>query len=76
MIGTPSCTPETALRIDTAGAEAEVPLAHVIVGDRLQVRPGERVPVDGAVFDGASAVDESMVTGEPVPVERPPAPLS
>ncbi len=62
--------PSTARRIGPDGSEADVPLAHVPVGDRLRVRPGERVPVDGVVRDGASAVDESMVTGEPVPVEK------
>lgn len=50
--------------------EQDVPLAHVQVGDRLRVRPGEKVPVDGVVADGRSAVDESMVTGEPIPVEK------
>jgi P-type Cu+ transporter len=63
-------TPTTARRVDAAGAEADVPLEHVRVGDRLRVRPGERVPVDGVVIDGATAIDESMVTGEPIPVEK------
>jgi Cu+-exporting ATPase len=62
--------PNTARRIDADGAERDVPLADVRVGDRLRVRPGERIPVDGAVSDGASSVDESMVTGEPIPVEK------
>ena len=62
--------PKTARRIDTDGAERDVPLADVYVGDRLRVRPGERVPVDGIVIDGVSSVDESMVTGEPIPVEK------
>jgi Cu+-exporting ATPase len=62
--------PATARRVDAAGAEADVPLAHVQVGDRLRVRPGERVPVDGVVVDGSTVVDESMVTGEPIPVEK------
>jgi Cu+-exporting ATPase len=61
--------PTTARRIE-AGAERDVPLAQVQVGDRLRVRPGERVPVDGAVLEGAASVDESMVTGEPLPVEK------
>ena len=65
-------TPKTARRIDAAGAETDIPLEHVHVGDRLRVRPGERVPVDGVVVDGATAVDESMVTGEPIPVEKTP----
>ncbi|MGE0361646.1 MAG: heavy metal translocating P-type ATPase [Vicinamibacterales bacterium] len=63
-------TPTTARRIDDAGHETDVPLEHVRVGDRLRVRPGERVPVDGVVVDGATTVDESMVTGEPIPVEK------
>jgi Cu+-exporting ATPase len=62
--------PATARRIDADGAEVDVPLAHVHVGDRLRVRPGERVPVDGVVVDGTTAVDESMITGEPMPVEK------
>ncbi|WP_370034202.1 copper-transporting P-type ATPase [Qipengyuania mesophila] len=52
------------------GREEEIPLEHVHVGDRLRVRPGEKVPVDGDVVDGRSSVDESMITGEPVPVEK------
>jgi Cu+-exporting ATPase len=63
-------TPTTARRIDAAGAEQDVPLEHVKVGDRLRVRPGERVPVDGVVVEGTTSVDESMVTGEPIPVEK------
>ncbi|MFI5119458.1 MAG: heavy metal translocating P-type ATPase [Thermoanaerobaculia bacterium] len=63
-------TPKTARRIESSGVEADVPLEDVRVGDRLRVRPGERVPVDGLVIEGASAVDESMLTGEPVPVEK------
>ena len=61
--------PKTALRIDADG-EHEVPLDAVQVGDRLRVRPGEKIPVDGQVVDGRSSVDESMLTGEPVPVEK------
>jgi len=61
--------PKTARRI-TDGREEDVPLPHVHVADRLRVRPGEKIPVDGIVLEGRSAVDESMVTGEPVPVEK------
>jgi Cu+-exporting ATPase len=64
--------PKTARRLRDDGREEDVPLGHVRVGDRLRVRPGERVPVDGIVLDGASAVDESMVTGESIPVEKRP----
>ncbi len=62
--------PPTARRIEADGGERELPLAAIVVGDRLRVRPGEKIPVDGRVADGASAVDESMVSGEPVPVEK------
>ncbi|HEX7983510.1 MAG TPA: copper-translocating P-type ATPase [Duganella sp.] len=62
--------PKTARRIAADGAEEDVPLTHVHVGDTLRVRPGERVPVDGVVAEGESAVDESMLTGEPVPVTK------
>jgi P-type Cu+ transporter len=62
--------PTTARRIDAAGAERDVPLEQVQVGDRLRVRPGERVPVDGVVLEGTTSVDESMVTGEPLPVAK------
>jgi Cu+-exporting ATPase len=62
--------PKTARRIDTAGNEEDVPLAHVHIGNLLRVRPGEKVPVDGAVVEGESAVDESMLTGEPMPVTK------
>ena len=61
--------PKTARRV-ADGAERDVPLEGVRVGDRLRVRPGEKVPVDGIVIDGASSVDESMLTGEPTPVEK------
>ncbi|PYR22520.1 MAG: hypothetical protein DMF98_20130 [Acidobacteria bacterium] len=64
--------PSTALRIDADGREVEVPLNAVQVGDRLRVRPGERVPVDGVCLEGSSNVDESMVTGEPIPVPKKP----
>ncbi len=62
--------PKTARRVSQDGAEQDVPLEHVIAGDRLRVRPGERVPVDGVVLEGTTTVDESMVTGEPIPVEK------
>jgi Cu+-exporting ATPase len=62
--------PPIALRISEDGEEREVPLAEVVVGDRLRVRPGEKIPVDGVVVEGRSAVDESMLSGEPVPVEK------
>ena len=64
--------PKTARRLRADGSEEDVPLEHVQPGDSLRVRPGERVPVDGVVREGASAVDESMVTGEPIPVEKGP----
>ena len=62
--------PKTARRIRADGSEEDVPLTHVHLGDSLRVRPGEKVPVDGVVTDGASAVDESMLTGEPMPVDK------
>jgi Cu+-exporting ATPase len=62
--------PKTARRIRDDGSEEDVPLDTVQVGDRLRVRPGEKVPVDGIVLEGRSHVDESMVTGEPIPVEK------
>ena len=62
--------PKSARRVSTGGAEEDVPLEHVQAGDRLRVRPGERVPVDGILLEGESSVDESMVTGEPIPVEK------
>jgi Cu+-exporting ATPase len=62
--------PTTARRIDQNGSESEVSLDQVVVGDRLRVRPGEKVPVDGIVSEGNSFVDESMISGEPVPVEK------
>jgi Cu+-exporting ATPase len=62
--------PETARRLRADGTEEDVPLNHVHPGDLLRVRPGERVPVDGVVVEGSSFVDESMITGEPIPVEK------
>jgi P-type Cu+ transporter len=64
--------PKTTRRLGDDGSEQDVPLDQVEVGDRLRVRPGEKVPVDGVVLEGASAVDESLVTGEPMPVEKQP----
>ena len=64
--------PKTARRVEPDGLERDVPLADVRVGDRLRVRPGERIPVDGIALEGNSVVDESMVTGEAIPVEKGP----
>lgn len=60
----------SARRLKDDGSEEDVPLEAVQTGDRLRVRPGEKVPVDGVVLDGHSTLDESMVTGEPIPVEK------
>ena len=65
-----SLAPKTARCINAGGAEEDVPLKHVHVGDTLRVQPGERVPVDGVVVEGVSAIDESMLTGEPMPVTK------
>ena len=62
--------PKTARRLRPDGSEEDVPLTHVHVGDLLRIRPGEKVPVDGVVTEGSSAIDESMLTGEPVPVSK------
>ncbi|MEO6078889.1 MAG: heavy metal translocating P-type ATPase, partial [Steroidobacteraceae bacterium] len=62
--------PKTARRVKLDGSEEDIPLANVHVGDSLRVRPGEKVPVDGVVIDGSSALDESMLTGEPLPVTK------
>jgi len=62
--------PPTAHRLTDDGGEAEVPLEEVGEGDRLRVRPGEKVPVDGEILEGRSSIDESMITGEPMPVEK------
>jgi Cu+-exporting ATPase len=64
--------PKRARRLRDDGGEEDVPLDEVMVGDRLRVRPGEKVPVDGVVLEGQSAVDESMITGEPIPAEKEP----
>lgn len=62
--------PKTARRVGTDGTETDVPLDQVAIGDSLRVRPGEKVPVDGTVLAGHSSIDESMISGEPVPVEK------
>ena len=62
--------PKTARRINDDGSEEDIPLEHVHVGNRLRVRPGEKVPVDGILLEGRSSIDESMLTGEPIPVEK------
>ena len=62
--------PPTARRVDENGNEVEVSIDEVVSGDKLRVRPGEKLPVDGTVIDGSSSVDESMVTGEPIPVSK------
>jgi Cu+-exporting ATPase len=62
--------PKTARRISQDGKEADVALSEVQVGDRIRVRPGERIPTDGSVIEGRSSVDESMVSGEPIPVKK------
>jgi Cu+-exporting ATPase len=62
--------PKRARRIEKDGSESDVPLEDIQVGDRLRVRPGEKVPVDGVVIEGNGSVDESMITGEPIPVEK------
>jgi Cu+-exporting ATPase len=63
-------SPKTARRIKSDGTEEDIPLEQVVVGDQLRVRPGEKIPVDGVVTFGLSSVDESMVSGEPIPVEK------
>ena len=64
--------PKTARRIAADGREDEVPIAHILAGERLRVRPGESIPVDGVVLEGKSAVDEALVTGEAMPAEKAP----
>src|SRR5215469_12887787 len=64
--------PKRARRLREDGSDEDIPLEEVVPGDRLRVRPGEKVPVDGVVLEGRSAVDESMITGEPVPAEKNP----
>lgn len=63
-------SPKTARRLGEDGHEDDIPIEHVHVGDRLRLRPGEKVPVDGSILDGSTTIDESMVTGEPIPVEK------
>jgi Cu+-exporting ATPase len=64
--------PKTARRIREDGREDDIPLDRVVPGDRLRIRPGEKIPVDGVILEGTSAVDESMISGEPIPVEKEP----
>ncbi len=65
-------TPKTARRLRTDGSEEDVGLAQVVVGDRLRVRPGEKIPVDGELVEGVAAVDEALITGESMPVDKAP----
>lgn len=62
--------PKTARKIEADGNERDIPMEHVMKGDRLRVRPGEKIPVDGVVLEGSSSVNESMISGEPIPVEK------
>ena len=71
-----TCAEDRAACLVDDGVEEDVALAEVAVGDRLRVRPGERVPIDGVVVEGESAVDESMLTGEPLPVRSARATVS
>ncbi len=64
--------PDTARKVNADGSEQDIPLSQVQVGDALRVRPGEKIPVDGVVLEGGSSVDQSMITGEPIPVEKHP----
>ncbi len=64
--------PKTARRISANGEESDIPIEQIVVNDRLRVRPGEKIPVDGVVDEGGSSVDESMLTGEPLPVRKGP----
>ena len=62
--------PKTARKIQSDGTEVDIPLNHIHLGDKLRVRPGEKIPTDGKILEGKSSVDESMITGEPIPVEK------
>jgi P-type Cu+ transporter len=62
--------PKNARKVNDNGEEVDVPVEHIVLGDKLRVRPGEKIPVDGQVIEGNSSVDESMITGEPMPVEK------
>ncbi len=62
--------PDTARKVGPDGSETDIPLAHVHTGDSLRVRPGEKIPVDGVILEGSSSIDQSMITGEPIPVEK------
>lgn len=62
--------PKTARKVETDGSESDIPLSDVQIGNHLRVRPGEKIPVDGIITEGKSSVDESMMTGEPIPVEK------
>ena len=64
--------PKTARKVNEDGTEQDIPLEHVKKGDKLRVRPGEKIPVDGIIIEGTTNVDESMITGEPVPVKKGP----
>ncbi len=63
-------SPKTARKINADGTEVDIPMNHVHIGDKLRIRPGEKIPVDGQVIEGESAVDESMLTGEPLPIRK------
>lgn len=62
--------PKTARKINEQGEDVDIPIEHIVLGDKLRVRPGDKIPVDGEVVEGKSVVDESMITGEPIPVEK------
>src|SRR6185312_2118561 len=63
-------SPKIARLVRTDGTEIDIPVEHIAVGDVLRVRPGEKIPIDGIAIDGSSSVDESLVTGEPIPIEK------